>query len=77
MTPAQLAAFEAQSGFKPSQMANVLLSLLFTLLLLWGAWAIRTAYTGWVEQRLNIRQFLGVIVRFFSVYLLLTYFLLF
>lgn len=77
MTPAQLAAFEAQSGFKPSQMANVLLSLLFALLLLWGAWAIRTAYTGWVEQRLNIRQFLGVIVRFFSVYLLLTYFLLF
>ena len=77
MTPAQLAAFEAQSGFKPSQMANVLLSLLFTLLLLWGAWAIRTAYTGWVEQRLNIRQFLGVNVRFFSVYLLLTYFLLF
>lgn len=37
---------------------------------------MRTAYTGWAEQRLSQRQFLGVVVRFVAMYLVLTYFLL-
>ncbi len=76
MTAAQLTAFEAQGGFKPAQMANLLLSLLFVLLLLWGTWAIRSAYNAWVEQRLSTREFFEVVMRFFALYLLLTYFLL-
>lgn len=76
MTAAQQAAFQAHSGFTPAQMATVLLSVVFAVLLLWGVWAIRTAYTGWAEQRLGTRQFVGVVMRFLALYLVLTYFLL-
>jgi integrating conjugative element protein (TIGR03758 family) len=37
---------------------------------------MRTAYVGWVERRLTERQFLGVIVRFVAMYLVLSFFLL-
>jgi integrating conjugative element protein (TIGR03758 family) len=37
---------------------------------------MRTAYPGRAEQRLSQRQFLGVVVRFVEMYLVLTYFLL-
>lgn len=76
MTAAQQAAFLAHSGFTPSQMAILALSLVFAVTLLWGAWAVRTAYTGWAEQRLNHRQFVGVVLRFLALYLVLTFFLL-
>jgi len=54
----------------------VIVGLVFAVLLLWGAWAIRTAYVGWAENQLNQRQFLGVVVRFLAMYLVLTFFLL-
>ncbi len=76
MTAAQQAAFQAHSGFTPAQMAVLVLSLVFAVTLLWGAWAIRTAYTGWAEQRLSNRQFAGVVIRFVALYLVLTFFLL-
>lgn len=76
MTAAQQAAFQAHSGFTTSQMATLVLSLVFAVTLLWGAWAIRTAYTGWAEQRLSNRQFVGVVIRFVALYLVLTFFLL-
>ncbi len=57
-------------------MATVIVGLVFAVLLLWGAWAIRTAYVGWAENQLNQRQFLGVVVRFLAMYLVLTFFLL-
>jgi integrating conjugative element protein (TIGR03758 family) len=76
MTAAQIAAFKANGGFPPSITASMLICAVFAVLLLWGAWAMRTAYTGWAEQRLNQRQFLGVVVRFAAMYLALTYFLL-
>ncbi|MBJ7223564.1 MULTISPECIES: TIGR03758 family integrating conjugative element protein [unclassified Brenneria] len=76
MTSAQLSAFQANSGIAPALMATVLVGLVFAVLLLWGAWAIRTAYVGWAEDRINQRQFLGVIVRFLAMYLVLTFFLL-
>ncbi|MFJ4346339.1 TIGR03758 family integrating conjugative element protein [Pseudomonas sp. NPDC089401] len=76
MTAAQQAAFQAHSGFTPSQMATLVLSLVFAITLLWGAWAIRTAYTGWAEQRLSNRQFVGVVIRFVALYLVLTFFFL-
>ncbi|AMZ71405.1 MULTISPECIES: TIGR03758 family integrating conjugative element protein [Pseudomonas] len=76
MSTAQIAAFQANGGFSPSITALVLTSTVFAVLLLWGTWAIRTAYSGWAEQRLNQRQFLGVVIRFMAMYLALTYLLL-
>ena len=76
MTSAQISAFQANSSIAPAAMATVIVGLVFAVLLLWGAWAIRTAYVGWAENRLNQRQFLSVIVRFLSMYLVLTFFLL-
>ena len=78
MTPSadQVAAFQANGGFAPSTVSAVVLAFVFAVLLLWGVWAMRTAYTGWAEQHLSQRQFLGVLVRFAAMYLVLTYFLL-
>ena len=76
MTAAQISAFQANSSIAPGAMATVIVGLVFAVLLLWGAWAIRTAYVGWSENQLNQRQFVGVIVRFLAMYLVLTFFLL-
>ena len=63
-------------GFAPAAVATVVLGLVFAVLLLWGVWAMRTAYVGWAEHRITERQFLGVVVRFVAMYLVLTFFLL-
>ena len=78
MTPsaAQLAAFQSNGGFTPAAVSVVVLSFVFAVLLLWGVWAMRTAYVGWAENRLTQRQFLGVVVRFVAMYLVLSFFLL-
>lgn len=76
MNAAQLAAFQANSGHTPTEMATVLLGAVFAVLLLWGVWAIRSAYVGWAEEQLSHRQFLVVVVRFVVLYLVLTFFLL-
>ncbi|ACT05329.1 conserved hypothetical protein [Dickeya chrysanthemi Ech1591] len=76
MTTSQISAFQANSSITPAAMSTVLTGIVFAVLLLWGAWAIRTAYVGWAENQLNQRQFLGVIVRFLAMYLVLTFFLL-
>ena len=76
MTSAQITAFQANGGFAPSITASVLMCAVFAVLLLWGAWAMRTAYTGWAEQRLNQRQFVGVVIRVAAMYLALSFFLL-
>lgn len=76
MNAAQDAAFKANGGIAPSALSTLLLGLLFSVLLVWGVWAMRTAYVGWVEHRINQRQFIAVIVRFVAVYLVLAFFLL-
>ena len=78
MTPSadQVAAFTANGGLAPGAVSTVVLGFVFAILLLWGVWAMRTAYVGWAEQRLSQRQFLGVIVRFVAMYLVLSFFLL-
>jgi len=76
MNANQLAAFQANGGFPPSAVAGVLLGTVFATLLLWGVWALRTAYVGWSEQRISQRQFVGVAVRFIAMYVVLTFFLL-
>lgn len=76
MTAAQASAFQANGGIAPGVMATALVSFVFVVLLLWGVWAIRTAYVGWAENRINQRQFLGVVIRFVAMYLVLSFFLL-
>jgi integrating conjugative element protein (TIGR03758 family) len=78
MTPSadQVAAFQANGGFTPAAVSAVVLAFVFAVLLLWGVWAMRTAYVGWAENHINQRQFLGVVVRFVAMYLVLTFFLL-
>ncbi|MCW2478043.1 TIGR03758 family integrating conjugative element protein [Candidatus Symbiopectobacterium sp. NZEC135] len=76
MTAEQINAFQANSGIAPATMSTVLIGVVFAVLLLWGSWAIRTAYFGWAENKLNQRQFLSVMVRFLTMYLVLTFFLL-
>ena len=76
MNRAQHTAVQANRGITPSVMATALVGVVFAVLLLWGVWAIRTAYVGWAENRINQRQFLGVIVRFLAMYVVLTFFLL-
>lgn len=78
MTPSddQVAAFQANGGFTPGTLCAVVLGFVFAVLLLWGVWAMRTAYVGWAENRITQRQFLGVVVRFVAMYLVLSLFLL-
>lgn len=76
MNAAQVAAFQANGGFTPATVSTVVLGFVFAVLLLWGVWAMRTAYVGWAERRISQRQFLGVVVRFLALYLVLTFFLL-
>lgn len=65
MTPSadQLAAFQANGGFSASAVSALLLGAVFAVLLLWGVWAMRTAYVGWAEHRITERQFLAVVER--------------
>ena len=76
MSADQIAAFQANGGFEPSAVSVVALGLVFAVLLLWGVWAMRTAYVGWAEHRLSDRQLVAVIVRFAAMYLVLSFFLL-
>ncbi|MDH4564509.1 MULTISPECIES: TIGR03758 family integrating conjugative element protein [unclassified Pseudomonas] len=76
MNAAQASAFQANSGFAPSALSVVLLGAVFTVLLLWGVWAMRAAYNGWAEAQLSQRQFTGVVLRIVALYLVLTFFLL-
>jgi integrating conjugative element protein (TIGR03758 family) len=76
MTSDQVTAFSSNGGFAPDASAVLFLSVFFAVLLLWGVWAMRTAYVGWAEAQLSNRQFIGVIVRFVAMYLVLTFLLL-
>lgn len=76
MSADEQTAFLAGSGFEPSGCATLLLSAVFVVLLLWGVWAMRTAYVGWVERQISQRQFFALLVRFIAIYIVLTYLLL-
>ena len=69
-------AFSSNSGFTPAAADTFLTSSVFVVMLLWGVWAMRTAYVGWAEDRITSRQFVAVIIRFVAMYLVLTFMLL-
>lgn len=72
----QLSAFKTNGGFDPSQVATFLLCSVFVVLLVWGVWAIRSAYTCWASNELSHKEFVMVVVRFSMMYLALTFLLL-
>jgi integrating conjugative element protein (TIGR03758 family) len=72
----QLNAFKVNGGFEPAQVATLLLCTVFVVLLVWGVWAIRSAYSCWAANDLSHKEFAMVIVRFASMYLVLTFLLL-
>ena len=76
MNAAQTAAFQANAGFTPTAVSAVALGVVFAVLLVWGAWAMKSAYAGWAEGHLTQGQFLGVVVRFLAIYLVLAFFIL-
>jgi len=65
----QSAAFQASAGISPSQTSVVMLGIVFAVLLLYGAWSLKTAYSGWAQQELSNAQFALVIVRFLAIFL--------
>lgn len=72
----QINAFKTNSGFMPEQLGVLILSFFFAILIVWGFWAIKTAYSGWVTQQLSHKEFLMVVVRYAAIYVVLTFFLL-
>lgn len=76
MSADQLNAFVSNSGFTPPECARLVLSAVFAVLLLWGVWAMRSAYVGWAEKGIPSRLLLAVVVRFLAMYLALTFLLL-
>jgi integrating conjugative element protein (TIGR03758 family) len=76
LAAAQSSAFLANAGFTPAQTSAAMLGIVFAVLLLYGAWALRAAYAGWAAQRLSSAQFALVLARFMAMYLGLGFFLL-
>jgi integrating conjugative element protein (TIGR03758 family) len=72
----QANAFRANAGFAPTDVSTVILGIVFAVLLVWGVWAMRSAYAGWSDRQLDGAQLLAVILRFAAMYLILGYFLL-
>lgn len=73
MSAAQSAAFFNTTGFKPDETNTLFVGFVLTISLLWGAWAILTAYRGWATRKLDGDKLVGVIGRFFLIYLVLGY----
>lgn len=76
MTEDQTAAFVAHGGFEPATGASLLLGAVFVVLLLWGVWAVHSAYVGWTLNTASARDVFIVAVRFIALYVLLTFLLL-
>ena len=72
----QLSAFRINGGFEPNAVATLLLSVVFVVLLVWGVWAIRSAYACWASNDLSHKEFAMVVIRFAAMYLALTFLLL-
>lgn len=76
MTEVQTTAFVANGGFDPDTCAALVLGAVFVVLLLWGVWAIHSAYVGWALNTLSARDVVIVAVRFVALYVVLTFLLL-
>lgn len=71
MTAVQNTAFQATSGFTSVSLSNLIVGLVLALLLVWGAWAVSTAYKGWVRGQVDKSALATLIARFGMMYLVL------
>lgn len=76
LSTSQSEAFSINSGFTAEQLSTLILGFFFAIFILWGVWAIKTAYSGWVTKQLSHKEFVMVIVRFGVIYCVLTFLLL-
>ncbi|WP_261508764.1 TIGR03758 family integrating conjugative element protein [Burkholderia multivorans] len=51
LTGDQLTAFQSNGGFQPTDCSVLLVSVVFVVVLIWGVWALPTAYAGWAAYR--------------------------
>ncbi|MBD3875689.1 TIGR03758 family integrating conjugative element protein [Stutzerimonas stutzeri] len=71
MTAAQSAAFKATSGFAAAKFSDLVVGIVLAVLLVWGAWAITTAYKGWARGQVEKSALASLIARFSMIYLVL------
>lgn len=76
LTSDQLTAFKANGGFEPGQLGMLIVAAVFAVLLVWGVWAIKTAYSGWANNQLSHKEFTLVVARFIALYVVLSFMLL-
>lgn len=71
MTTAQTAAFKATGGFAPDKLSDLVVGFVLAVLLVWGAWAVSTAYKGWTRGQVEKSALASLLARFAMLYLLL------
>ena len=71
MTTAQSAAFKATGGFAADKLSDLVVGIVLAVLLLWGAWAVTTAYKGWARGQVEKSALASLVARFAMMYLLL------
>ncbi len=76
MNAAQANAFTANSGFAAAAVQNAMVACVLAVALVWGVWAVRSAYVAWADQAISQRQLLIVAIRVAAIYAVLTFFLL-
>lgn len=65
MTSSQESAWRINAGYSPDQLGTLVIAFVFAILLVYGTWAIWTAYVGWCDQKITKKEFLMAVVRFF------------
>lgn len=61
MTPEQLSAFKIASGYEADKVSLFISLIGATLLFLFCAWVIYSAYQGWTDKSLKMGQ-LGLVI---------------
>ena len=70
MSEAQIAAFQAGSAAKPTEVSTLLLSLFSAALFLWAGWCLVSLYRGVSTGTLTLRQLGGTASRLFLLLLI-------
>lgn len=71
MSAQQKVAFEATGGFTAVALSNLIVGFVLAALLIWGAWAVSTAYKGWARGQVDKSTLATLIARFGMMYLVL------
>lgn len=71
MSSEQNSAFQATGGFTSVSLSNLIVGCVLALLLVWGGWAVITAYKGWARGQVEKSALVALIGRFLLMYLVL------